>query len=64
MKRVPVHAPPDDAVPTDALVVGAGQFAVEVAEVARDAGFRILGYVEGLDQSRATATAEPAPASS
>jgi len=34
------------------LVLGAGGFAVEVADLAADAGFEVAGFVEGLDRER------------
>lgn len=34
------------------LVLGAGGFAVEVADLAEDAGYEVAGFVEGLDRTR------------
>jgi sugar O-acyltransferase (sialic acid O-acetyltransferase NeuD family) len=34
------------------VVLGAGGFAVEVADLAADAGFDVVGFVEGLDRER------------
>lgn len=35
------------------LLIGAGRFAEEVTDLALDAGFEVLGWIEGLDRSRA-----------
>ena len=42
-----------------ALVVGAGRFAEEVADVAADAGWEVAGWIEGLDEVRADAAHHP-----
>jgi sugar O-acyltransferase (sialic acid O-acetyltransferase NeuD family) len=39
--------------PTGILLAGAGLFAEDVTDVALDAGFDVLGWIEGLDPARA-----------
>src|SRR5207248_11803327 len=41
------------------LVVGAGRFAEEVADVAADAGWEVVGWIEGLDEVRVDAANHP-----
>jgi sugar O-acyltransferase (sialic acid O-acetyltransferase NeuD family) len=41
------------------LLAGAGRFAAEVTDVAADAGVTVVGWIEGLDPSRADDEHEP-----
>ncbi len=43
------------------LVLGAGGFAVEVADLAEDAGWEVAGFVEGLARERCAAPLEGLP---
>jgi sugar O-acyltransferase (sialic acid O-acetyltransferase NeuD family) len=38
------------------LILGAGAFAEEVSDLATDAGFEVVGFVEGLDRNRCAET--------
>ncbi len=42
-----------------AILVGAGRFAEEITDVARDAGVDVVAWIEGLDQGRADPHHEP-----
>jgi UDP-perosamine 4-acetyltransferase len=41
------------------ILVGAGRFAADITDVALDAGFVVVGWIEGLDPDRADASADP-----
>jgi len=41
------------------VLIGAGRFAEETTDVARDAGFTVAAWVEGLDPARAAADHDP-----
>ena len=45
--------------PTGIVLAGAGLFAEEVTDVALDAGFDVLGWIEGLEPARADPDHEP-----
>ncbi|MES2209908.1 MAG: carbonic anhydrase [Chloroflexota bacterium] len=41
------------------ILVGAGRFAEEITDLAADAGVIVVGWIEGLDQTRADAAHDP-----
>lgn len=44
--------PPHAVEPTELVILGAGWYALEIAEYAEDSGWRVAGLVELLDESR------------
>ena len=45
--------------PIPIILIGAGRFAEDVADVAADAGFEVIGAIEGLDPERADPERRP-----